>query len=55
MNDTVEEVLQALDQFLIYRTDYKLQELVRVRNKLREDKDAEQVERSIKDFATATR
>lgn len=36
MENTVQQVLTALDQFLIYRTKGKLDELVKVRNKLRE-------------------
>lgn len=35
--DTVKDVLNALDEFLIYRTEGKLEELVRVRNRLREE------------------
>lgn len=41
-NKTVQEVLEALDDFLNYRTDYKLQELVRVRNKLRQERQNEE-------------
>lgn len=34
-NKTVTEVLDALDEFLVYRTEGKLQELLHIRNKLR--------------------
>ena len=35
---TVKEVLDALDEFLIYRTEGKLQELQLIRNKLRRER-----------------
>lgn len=37
-NRTVQEVLAAVDEFLIYRTEGKLQELLQVRNKLRRER-----------------
>lgn len=54
---TVQEVLKALDEFLIYRTNYKLQELVKVRNKLRQEREeyAAKTGRSHADFASATK
>lgn len=54
-NKTVQEVLNALDEFLVYRTNGKLDELQRVRNRLRQErqKNAEQAERSA-ESATAT-
>ena len=36
--NTLTEVLNALDEFLIYRTEGKLQELLQVRNKLRNER-----------------
>jgi hypothetical protein len=37
-NRTLQDVLAALDEFLIYRTDGKLQDLLKVRNKLRQER-----------------
>lgn len=34
----IEEILVAVDEFLIYRTDGKLQELSHLRNKLRRER-----------------
>jgi hypothetical protein len=54
----VKEVLAALDDFLIYKTNYKLQELVRVRNKLKQEMDrddARQTSRNDANFASTAR
>lgn len=58
-NRTLQDVLAALDEFLIYRTDGKLQDLLKVRNKLRQERQEKeyvgQTCRHTKDFATTAR
>lgn len=60
-NNTINEVLAAVDELIVYRTDHYLNELIRVRNKLRaerlakEETHAGQAARHTKDFATSAR
>jgi hypothetical protein len=55
---TLQEVLAAVDEFLIYRTDGKLQDLLIARNKLRKEREKEyagQACRHTKNFAPVAR